>query len=83
MAKHPTAQAGRPPVSIHCPYEGAGFEALWHGWGYRDPWTPMRESSARQMRRYYWAATSFMDHLVGQVSAPLQLPVQATFHQCC
>ena len=52
VAKHPTAQAGRPPVSIHCPYEGAGFEKLWEGWGYKNPWTPMREASAQQMRRY-------------------------------
>lgn len=72
VAKHPTAQAGRPPVSIHCPYEGASFEKLWKGWGYTNPWTPMREVSAQQMRRYYWAATSFMDYLVGQLLGEIE-----------
>ena len=65
VAKHPTAQVGRPPVSIHCPYQGQQYEDKWHGWGYTDPWTPLRHSTAQEMRRFYWACTSYMDHLVG------------------
>lgn len=67
LAAHPTAQQGRPAVSIHCPYEGASFERKWAGWGYTNPWTPMRNSTAQDMRRYYWAATTFMDFLVGEL----------------
>jgi hypothetical protein len=53
VAKHPVAQAGRPPVSIHCPFEGPSYESMWKAWGYVSPWTEMRPASAQQMRRYY------------------------------
>lgn len=72
LAHHRAAQRGRPPVSIHCPYQGASFEKKWEGWGYVDPWTPMRNSSAREMRRHYWAATSWMDHNVGRLLGELE-----------
>ena len=58
VASHPTTQAGRPPVSIHCPYQAASFEKLWTGWGYTSPWAPMRPESAAEMRRY--VATFFI-----------------------
>jgi hypothetical protein len=34
IATHPTAQAGRPPVSIHCPYQSKQYQNMWTGWGY-------------------------------------------------
>ena len=66
-ALHPVAQAGRPPVSIHCPFQADSYAKKWHAWGFVDPWTPMRSESAAQMRRYYKAATSFMDWIVGEL----------------
>ena len=66
-ALHPVAQAGRPPVSIHCPFQADSYAKKWHEWGFVDPWTPMRSESAAQMRRYYKAATSFMDWIVGEL----------------
>lgn len=66
-AEHPTAQQLRPPVSIHCPFESKQYEALWHGWGYTDPWTPMRNTTAQEMRTFYRGAISFMDALVGEL----------------
>eukprot|EP00041_Stephanoeca_diplocostata_P038000 m.1466877 g.1466877 ORF g.1466877 m.1466877 type:complete len:317 (+) comp25138_c0_seq20:1658-2608(+) len=59
------APAGRPAVSIHCPFASAPFKKRWLGWGYVDPWTPMRNATACEMRRFYWAATSFVDAMVG------------------
>ena len=54
-------------MSIHSPYESAQYQKLWNGWGYTNPYTPMRESSAQDMRLHYWAATSFMDFAVGEL----------------
>lgn len=45
---------------------------LLEGWGYVDPWTPMRNSSAQEMRRHYWAATSWMDYNVGRLLGELE-----------
>eukprot|EP00035_Acanthoeca_spectabilis_P004926 m.108169 g.108169 ORF g.108169 m.108169 type:complete len:550 (+) comp12793_c0_seq7:42-1691(+) len=66
-AAYPTAQKLRPPISIHCPYESQHYENLWVGWGYTNPWSPMRNASAQEMRLFYRAATSFMDSMVGDL----------------
>ena len=73
VATHPTAQPGRPPVSIHCPYYGASFSRRWAGWGYRGPWTPMRNTTAREMRQFYYAATSYADGLIGELLEALDV----------
>lgn len=67
LAKHRVAQAGRPPVSIHCPYDGADFEKRWHEWGYTNPWQAMTNSSAQEMRKFYWASVSYLDYAVGEL----------------
>jgi iduronate 2-sulfatase len=73
LAAHRTVQHLRPPVSIHCPFQSHEYEALWSGWGYTDPWTPMRNASAQEMRLFYRAAIAFMDSLVGTLLDELDL----------
>eukprot|EP00039_Didymoeca_costata_P029970 m.27309 g.27309 ORF g.27309 m.27309 type:complete len:560 (-) comp7884_c0_seq1:85-1764(-) len=65
IAKHPVGQKGRAQVSYHCPYYSNGFKKLWEGWGYKNPWVPIVNKTAQEMRLYYWAATSYMDEIVG------------------
>lgn len=44
-----------------------------HGRGrYVDPWTVMRNSTVQAMRLHYYAATSFMDSIVGKLLAAVE-----------
>ena len=67
IALHPTAQNGRPEISIHGPWRSLHEKRQWEGWGYTDPWIPMVPSTAREMRRYNRAAITFMDYIVGKL----------------
>lgn len=71
IAEHRSPPKTMPEVAYHGPYRSADEEKLWKGWGYTDPWTPMRNSTAVEMRRHYYAAVAFMDSIVGELLATL------------
>lgn len=65
LPKHRVPPATQPQVAYHDPAQSPAFKRMWAGWGYVDPWTPMRKESVQDMRLHYYAATSFMDSIVG------------------
>ena len=72
LARHPVVQQGRPAISYHGPWRSVGERALWRGWGWESPYVPMRPGTAGDMRRHYYAATSFMDSVVGRLLGTLE-----------
>ena len=62
-----TPPATMPQVAYHDTSRSPAEERLWAGWGFVDPWTPMRNGTVREMRLHYYGAVSFMDNLLGQL----------------
>jgi len=54
-----------PPIAYHGPWRNSKEKQQWKTWGFVDPWHPMLNKTAHEMRLYYYAATSWMDFLVG------------------
>ena len=72
LARHQTAPDGLPPIAYHSVWRSDAEKRLWEGYGFRSPWVPMRNKTAATMRRFYYAATSFMDHFLGQLLDDLE-----------
>ena len=72
IAKHRAPPATMPAIAYHGPARSAAEQKLWNGWGFTNPWVPMRNSTAVEMRRHYYAAVAFMDSIVGQLLAALE-----------
>ena len=71
VAAHPVAPLGMPQIAYHDTARSPGEHKLWRGWGYTDPWTPMKNITAADMRRHYYAAVTFMDDRVGELLSAL------------
>jgi iduronate 2-sulfatase len=71
LAAHPVAPPGLPEVAYHDVARSPGERKHWEGWGYRGPWAPMRNLTAVDMRRHYYAAVTFMDARVGELLSAL------------
>lgn len=54
MPKHRRPPAHMPDVAYHDVARSDGERALWAGWGFVDPWTPMRNETVEDMRRHYY-----------------------------
>lgn len=67
LPAHPVVPAGMPQIAYHDTARSAGEHKTWAGWGYKGPWTPMRNITAKDMRRHYYAAVTFMDDRVGEL----------------
>eukprot|EP00041_Stephanoeca_diplocostata_P021301 m.493376 g.493376 ORF g.493376 m.493376 type:complete len:574 (+) comp21793_c0_seq4:238-1959(+) len=71
LPRHAVLPPGVPDIAYHSVSRSDNEAKLWDGWGYIDPWTPMRNSTVQAMRLHYYAATSFMDSLVGKLLAAI------------
>ena len=78
LAAHPVPPAGMPAVAYHDVARSPGEHQLWKGWGYTNPWTPIRNVTAIDMRRHYYAAVSFMDSIVGDVLGAIEKAEQTS-----
>ena len=78
LAAHPVPPAGMPAVAYHDVARSPGEHQLWKGWGYTNPWTPIRNATAIDMRRHYYAAVSFMDSIVGDVLGAIEKAEQTS-----
>ena len=67
-----------PAVAYHDVARSPGEHQLWKGWGYTNPWTPIRNVTAIDMRRHYYAAVSFMDSIVGDVLGAIEKAEQTS-----
>ena len=67
-----------PAVAYHDVARSPGEHQLWKGWGYTNPWTPIRNVTAIDMRRHYYAAVSFMDSIVGDVLGAIEKAQQTS-----
>lgn len=78
--RHRTPPASMPPIAYHGPGRDTGETELWAGWGFTDPWTPMRNETVVDMRRHYYAAVAFMDSIVGDILQGLAAHEDASSH---
>eukprot|EP00039_Didymoeca_costata_P003171 m.65723 g.65723 ORF g.65723 m.65723 type:complete len:539 (-) comp11755_c0_seq3:74-1690(-) len=61
-----------PQVAYHDVSRSDDEEKLWEGWGFVNPWVPMRNETVQEMRQHYYAAVSFMDMIVGKLLTELE-----------
>lgn len=72
LAAHPAAPLGMPQIAYHDTARSPSEHRQWAGWGYEGPWAPMKNVTAREMRRHYYAAVTFMDDRVGELLDALE-----------
>ena len=72
LAAHPVVPVGMPQIAYHDVARSPDEHRQWEGWGYGGPWAPMKNITARDMRRHYYAAVTFMDDRVGELIHALQ-----------